>query len=121
MLGVSLSRKSHWLPPMLLIEAGSKPQIPREELMISVLCALALLLGLLPHGVGCQVAEHVLEHPSSLQAGESRVGEPQSVICEADMLWCPQAGGDDREREEHSCLSAELWGCSQLQHALGLG
>lgn len=44
-LGARLSRKSLWLPPALVVEPGSKPQVPRAGLMVSVLSALALLLG----------------------------------------------------------------------------
>lgn len=47
-LGARLSRKSLWLPPTLVVEPGSKLQIPRAGLMISVVSALAVLLGTLP-------------------------------------------------------------------------
>lgn len=89
------------------MEAGSKTQIPSEGLS-SVPSALALLLGTLPLGAWGTRSPSArwfhrrgLEHPSS-QAEEAQGAArlcKESVIHEADVLWCPQAGGEEGEHE----------------------
>lgn len=83
-----LERHSHQLPPALVVEAGSKTQIPSEELS-SVPSALALLLGTLPLGAWGTRSPSArwfhrrgLEHPSS-QAEEAQ-GDSQALqrVCD---------------------------------------